>query len=78
MKYTERDINLLIDDAERIASETERLDDKVLKGLSPDSKYTQDDSLLEDASSDLEIGVEYIKDAVKKLKVILDKEDENG
>ena len=78
MKATERDINLLIDDANRILAEIERLDDKVILGMSPEEDWTQDDVLLEDASSDLEIGVEYIKDAVKKLKVILDKEDENG
>lgn len=72
MKYTERDINLLIEDADRIVSAIERLDDKVLIGRSDEKDYTQDDITLEEISDDLHSGIGYIKEAVRKLKRILD------
>lgn len=74
MKATERDINLLIDDAERIASETERLDDKVILGMSPEEDWTQDDVLLVDTSHCLQAGIRHIEDAAKKLRRIAGKE----
>lgn len=74
MKATERDINLLIDDADRILSEIERLDDKVILGMSPEEQFTQDDILLDDTSLSLQIGIEYIEDAAKKLRRIVGKE----
>lgn len=75
MKATERDINLLIDNADRILSEIERLDDKVILGMSSEEQFTQDDILLEDTSLSLQIGIEYIEDATKKLRRIAGKEE---
>lgn len=74
MKYTERDINLLIDDANRILAAIERLDDKVILGMSSQEDFTQDDVLLEDTSHCLQAGIRHIEDATRKLRMIVGKE----
>ena len=75
MKATERDINLLIDDADRILSALERLDDKVILGMSPEEDWTQDDVLLVDTSHCLQTGIRHIEDATRKLRRIKGEEE---